>query len=927
MSQPNQMTSSPDQTSESHSPTTAAEIRAAFLDYFAGTGHTRVDSHSLLPPADPTLLFINAGMVQFKDYFTGARPAPYKSATSTQKCLRVSGKHNDLENVGRTRRHHTLFEMLGNFSFGAYFKEGAIKQAWDFLTGTLKLDPSRLIVTYFEGDHDVPRDTEAVDIWKEVSGLPEARIVAMTAKDNFWAMGDSGPCGPCSEIYYDLWPEKGDETTFPEDEERFMEVWNLVFMQYDRQFGMLKPLPRPCVDTGMGLERIASVVQQGQSNYDTDLIRSLISHLERKSGIDYGGRFDPEGEASHDELVERDVAFRVVSDHARATAFLIADGIYPDNEGRGYVLRRVMRRAIRFGQKLGLTGPFFADVCSEVVTAMGAAFPELTAHHDVMMRVVLQEEDRFSKTLTEGERLISQTLDRIEAEGGERLLDGDTIFLLYDSNGFPTDLTALIAAERDFDVDMAGFNAAMNRQRARGRASWKGVQQDGAQLIKSLVDAGLTTEFVGYTTAEVTDAEVLAIIGDGQRKEVAHRGETVQVVLDRTPFYGEGGGQVGDRGELRWHDLGTDADKAQITDTTRPADDIFLHTLTLGQGELKIGDKVVAKVDAAHRAGVRAHHSATHILHKILRDVLGTHVRQRGSLVQADRLRFDFSHFEAMTPAEVTEVERRVNAAVLHNVDADIASCSMDEAKERGAMMFFGDKYGETVRVVALGDSVELCGGIHVQRTGDIGLVKVLTETGVSAGVRRIEAQCHLALLDQVQVVWGQLEGVSRRFNVKMDAVDERVGASLEQLKKLERELEKTRQQLTLAQANAGSGGGGDDGTVTEQIGDLTLTARVVAGVSGKDLRILGDQARDKLDKGAALLISVNGDKVALLVAVTKAESKALHAGKLVGKLAPMVGGRGGGRPDFAQAGGSDASGLDAAVQVFFEAARAAFSS
>ncbi len=906
-------------------PTTAAEIRAAFLDFFASRDHTRVESHSLLPPADPTLLFINAGMVQFKDYFTGARPAPYGAATSTQKCLRVSGKHNDLENVGRTRRHHTLFEMLGNFSFGAYFKQRAIEMAWEFLTERLKLDKARLVVTYFEGDHDVPVDSEAAAIWRDVSGLPEDRIVAMTAKDNFWAMGDTGPCGPCSEIYYDLWPEQGNASTFPEDEERFMEVWNLVFMQYDRQFdGMLQPLPQPCVDTGMGLERIASVVQGGHSNYDTDLIRGLIHHLEVASDIPYGARFDGEGVVSHSADVERDVAFRVIADHARATAFLVADGVYPDNEGRGYVLRRVMRRAIRFGHKLGFTKAFFADVCGEVVKAMRLAFPELGAHYDVLMRVVLQEEDRFSKTLVEGERLISQALDRIEAAGGEKLLDGDTIFLLYDSNGFPTDLTALIAAERDFDVDMAGFTAAMNRQRARGRASWKGVKHDEVALIKSLQADGLTSRFFGYLTDEVINAEVLAIISDGERKETAHTGEHVQVVLDRTPFYPEGGGQVGDRGTLSWNDLGTEADRAKVTDTKKPAEDVFLHNITVGRGELRIGDRVFAKVDPAHRAGVRAHHSATHLLHKALRDVLGTHVRQRGSLVQSDRLRFDFSHFEGLTADEIAQIERRVNATVLSNASADVRSSSMADAKERGALMFFGDKYGETVRVVTLGDSMELCGGIHVKSLGDIGLIKVVAETGVSAGVRRLEAQCHLALVGQMQTVWGQLEGVSRRLNVKLDDVDSRVGTNLDQLKKLERELVKLRQELAIAQANAGKAGD-DDGSRTEQVGEMTLTARVVEGVGGKDLRVLGDQARDKIGRGAILVIGIDGDKVALLVAVTKAESTTFHAGKLVGKLAPMLGGRGGGRPDFAQAGGSDKSGIEAAVAAFFAEATAAF--
>ena len=903
----------------SDTPTTTAQIRQAFLEFFADRDHRAVASHSLLPPADPTLLFVNAGMVQFKDYFTGDQAPPFSAATSTQKCLRVSGKHNDLENVGRTQRHQTLFEMLGNFSFGGYFKEDAIRYAWDFLTGVLDLDPERLIATYFEGDEAVPCDEEARQLWREISGLPGDRIVPMSAKDNFWAMGETGPCGPCSEIYFDLRP--GEPWNFPADEARYMEVWNLVFMQYQRfADGRLQPLPAPCVDTGMGLERIASVVQGVPSNYDTDAMRSLIELVEQMSGKQYTGKFSPDGRFCHDEDIERDVAFRVVADHARATAFLIAEAIYPDNEGRGYVLRRIMRRAIRFGRNLGIGGPFLWQVCDRVVDLMKAVFPELATHREIMVRVVRKEEERFLRTLEAGLKLIDKALEELEESGGGTL-DGGTVFKLYDSNGFPTDLTALIAAERGVDVDMVGFEAAMKRQRARGKKSWKRTISVAGGVAGEVQKLGLFSRFVGHDTDVVREATVLAIFKDGVSTPFARPGDVVEVVLDETPFYGEGGGQVGDQGTFAWNDLQTTADRAIVEDTKKPADRVILHRARIERGSLDIGDKVRAAVDPAHRGGVQAHHSATHLLHKALRDVLGGHVQQRGSLVMTDRLRFDFSHFSALTDSEIAAVEEATNAMVLVNAAASSDQCTMDEAKERGALMFFGDKYGHSVRVMTIGESVELCGGTHVDRTGDIGLVKVLAETGVSAGVRRIEAVCHMAAVQQLHTAWQQLGAVAQRFNVKAEQADERVAATLEQVRRLEKELRQTKQQLALAKANAG--GGGDDGAIRKKLGALTALARVVHGVGGKDLRALGDQERDRNGRGAVLLVSKTEDgKVALLVAVSKDESARLHAGKLVGKLAPMVGGRGGGRPDFAQAGGDDASGIDEAIEAFFHHAR-----
>ncbi len=901
-------------------PQTTAEIRTAFLHFFRDRQHRIMASHSLLPPADPTLLFINAGMVQFKDYFTGVQAPPHAAVTTTQKCLRVSGKHNDLENVGRTQRHQTLFEMLGNFSFGGYFKEEAIRHAWDFLTGVLDLDPSRLVATYFEGDENVPCDDEARELWADISGLPADRIVPMTAKDNFWAMGETGPCGPCSEIYFDMRP--GEPWSFPADEARYMEVWNLVFMQYDRQSdGRLNALPVPCVDTGMGLERITSVVQGVPSNYGTDIMRELVAVTEQMCGKTYGARFSADGRVCTDPDIEQDVAFRVVADHARAAAFLIAEAIYPDNEGRGYVLRRIMRRAIRFGRNLGIGGPFLWRVCDRVVDLMGEQFPELATHREVMVRVVRREEERFGRTLESGLKMLGKALDEVVAQGGTEL-DGGTVFRLYDSNGFPVDLTALIAEERGCTVDMDGFNAAMERQRKRGRKSWKQTISVADGVAGDLQRLGLTSEFVGFDTDFVEGATVLAIYKDSLRVEFAHPGDLVEVALDKTPFYGEGGGQVGDKGHFAWNDLKTTADRAIVEDTQKPADRIVLHTVRIERGSLDIGDKVRATVDPDHRDGVKAHHSATHILHKALRDVLGGHVQQRGSLVTCDRLRFDFSHFAALSAKEVADVERAANEMVLANAQTTWSNCTMDEAKDRGALMFFGDKYGAVVRVMEIGDSVELCGGTHVGSTGDIGLIKVMTETGVSAGVRRMEAVCHLTAVDRMNEAWTALNTVAQRFNAKVEDADARVAATLDQVRRLEKELRQTRQQLALAKA-AASEDGGEDGAIHKKFGHLHVMAKVVDGVGGKDLRALGDQQRDKNGRGAVLLLSRQADgKVTMLIAVSKEESKRLHAGKLVGQLAPLIGGRGGGRPDFAQAGGSDAAGIQPAIDAFFRAAR-----
>jgi len=892
-------------------PLTVAAIREAFLAYFARHGHVRVPSHSLLPPADPSLLFVNAGMVQFKDFFTGARPAPYRTATSTQKCLRVSGKHNDLENVGRTRRHHTLFEMLGNFSFGDYFKEGAIRHAWTFLTQDLALPPERLVVTYFGGNNAVPADEEARELWRKI-GLPDDRIVPLGEKDNFWAMGDSGPCGPCTEIYFDLDPSQGPGCTLAADDGRYMEIWNCVFMQYDRQDGSLSSLPAPCVDTGMGLERVASVVQGAQSNYDTDLFLGLIRLTETLSGKTYGGRFDPENVVSGDAAIEQDVAFRVIADHARATAFLIAEGIYPDSEGRGYVLRRILRRAIRFGRKLGIEGGFLYRVAGEVTRLLGDVFPELRKESAIIERITRQEEERFGQTLGSGEKLIAAEMARVEALGEGRRIDGAVVFQLHDTHGFPTDLTALIAAEHGFTLDMPGFDEAMAGQKARGRAAWKPGGDETARLAAELAHEGISTTFLGYEH-DRAEAKVLAILANGLRVEKADTGDTVLIVLDQTPLYGEGGGQVGDAGKLFWGEGG----HARVLDTQKTAQGIHLHRAHIETGTLWPNEQVVAEVEGDRRTSVRAHHSATHLLHKALRDLLGTHVKQRGSMVAPGRLRFDFSHYAPLSDAELRAVEAHANARVLQNELADVSHSSMDEALQKGALAFFGDKYGEVVRVMKLGDSVELCGGTHVGHTGDIGLIKIVSESAVSAGVRRLEAVCHLAALEYVQAQVGVLAEAARRLNVPAEQVPERI-------EKLQESIKLASQEAAGWKHKALTGGAQAADSQEQTFGTTKAQFRTVAGAEGDSLRKMADEARDKIGSGVVCLLStVDAGKALLLVAVTKDLTARLQAGALVGALAPLLGGRGGGRPDFAQAGGKAPEDVNAVAQAFFAAVAA----
>ena len=853
---------------------TSARIRETFLEYFRDRDHRRIASLSLVPGGDQTLLFTNAGMVQFKDVFTGQREVDYGAATTSQKCLRVSGKHNDLENVGRTARHHTFFEMLGNFSFGQYFKAGAIELAWDLLTRVYGVPQDRLHVTVH------PEDDEARAIWSRVSGLSADRI--LNDPENFWSMGDTGPCGPCSEIYFDQEGTPTDASTDRFDDGRFLEVWNLVFMQFDRDAsGGMRPLPSPAIDTGMGLERLAAVLQGQRSNYDSDLFQPLIARGAELSGVPYG------------QSAESDVALRVIADHARAATFLIADGIYPENEGRGYVIRRVMRRAMRFGRKLGMEGPFLRDVCAEVVARMAEAYPELAARAEVIERVVTQEEVRFGRTLVSGLKRLDKAFSDHDAD---RVVPGDVAFELYDTHGFPLDLTEQAAGERGFAVDVAGFEAAMATQREKGRASWKGAGDD-QELWTDLRQALGTVEFTGYESDD-GEGRVLAVVQDG-----------TAVVTDRTPFYAESGGQVGDTGVIE----GTGA-RFRVEETLRPVEGLVVHRGRFEDGRFDAGAQVTLQVDGGLRDQTRKNHSATHLLHWALRHVLGDHVKQRGSLVAPHRLRFDFSHFEPVTADEIRQIEVLVNDRVLRNVPVVTEVLAKEEATARGAIAFFGDKYGDTVRMLTITpDSVELCGGTHVRATGDIGLIKVVSETSISAGVRRLEAVTGAHAVRWVQDREAVLTTLAQTLGVGAAEVPTRV-------ERLQEELREVRGELDAARARQRSAGVAD--AVPERIGDVNVLALVVDGVAGTDLRDMSDKARQKIGSGVVLIASRIDEKVSLLVAVTDDLQERLPAGGLVKEVAKVVGGGGGGRPNLAQAGGTRPDQIPAAIERLKEIVR-----
>ncbi|TWT19948.1 alanine--tRNA ligase [Luteimonas marina] len=858
------------------SPYTTARIRSDFLDFFRGKGHEIVPSAPLVPANDPTLLFTNSGMVQFKDVFLGAEKRANPRAADVQRCLRAGGKHNDLDSVGYTARHHTFFEMLGNWSFGDYFKKDAIAWAWELLTEVWKLPAERLLVTVYH------TDDEAYALWHEMIGIPAERIVrigdnkgAPYASDNFWQMADTGPCGPCTEIFYDHGPDHfgGPPGSPDEDGDRYIEIWNLVFMQFDKQpDGTLQPLPAPCVDTGMGLERLAAVLQHVHSNYEIDLFQALI----RKAG-ELTGTADLENKS-----------LRVIADHIRACSFLIVDGVLPSNEGRGYVLRRIIRRALRHGWMLGTREPFFHRLVGTLSSLMGEAYPELSAKAEFVERALLAEEERFAETLDAGMKIF----DDVAAKSGGKTIPGADAFRLYDTYGFPLDLTQDIARERGITVDVAGFDAAMEKQRETARAA--GKFGGGVTLPAELVAQLQPTQFLGYDELQAGGLIVLAMLRDGRPVDAIEAGDEAIVILDRTPFYGESGGQVGDTGELDEQGV-----RFRVDDTQKLAGQFHAHVGRLEAGTLRRGDHLLGAVDAARRGSIVLNHSATHLLHGALRGLLGTHVAQKGSLVAPDRLRFDFSHFQPVGGDELAEIERRVNVEVRGNHPVVIRQMGMQEAIDSGAIALFGEKYGERVRVVAMGDSVELCGGTHVGRTGEIGLFKLVSEGGVSAGVRRIEALTGQAALDHVVAEERRLrEAAGLLGGTTLDVADKLRGL-LDRQKRLEREVETHK-------AKAASGATADLAGQAVDIGGIKVLAARLEGLDAKALRDAMDRLRQQLGDAAIVLAGASDGKAALVAGVSGAANGRVRAGELVAFVAGRIGGKGGGRPDMAQGGGTD---------------------
>ncbi|WP_018862184.1 MULTISPECIES: alanine--tRNA ligase [unclassified Thioalkalivibrio] len=856
----------------------SADIRRSFLEFFEGHGHTIVPSSPLVPGNDPTLLFTNAGMVQFKDVFLGREKRSYNRAVSSQRCVRAGGKHNDLENVGYTARHHTFFEMLGNFSFGDYFKRDAIHYAWQFLTETIGLPPEKLWVTVYETDDD------AYNVWANEIQVPAERIVRIGDKpgggsDNFWQMGDTGPCGPCTEVFYDHGPEvEGGPPGSPdEDGDRYIEIWNLVFMQYDRDAdGTLNPLPRPSVDTGMGLERLAAVLQGVHSNYEIDLFQDLIAAAARVTGAQ-----------------EQDSAsLRVIADHIRSIAFLITDGVLPSNEGRGYVLRRIIRRAARHGFKMGAQDAFLYQMVGDLVRAMGEAFPELAEAQARVEKVLEKEERKFLETLDKGMKILEDDLRDLEG----KVIPGETIFLLYDTYGFPVDLTGDIARERGLELDMEGFESAMADQRARARAASHFSMDDGG-----LPQVDQETEFSGYETVD-DEGRVVALYQNGEPVERLEVGAEGLVVLDRTPFYGESGGQVGDVGTLSGSGV-----RFQVADT-RKQGAAHIHVGQVRAGTLEVGQRLQAAVEGPRRENIRRHHSATHLLHKALRDQLGDHVQQKGSLVDAERLRFDFTHMEPLTDEQLRAIEAQVNAEILANEATDTRVMDIESAMESGAVALFGEKYGDQVRVLKIGTSVELCGGTHVDRTGDIGLLRITSEGGVAAGIRRIEAVAGEVALRWVDQQLGYLDAIADRLRSGRGEAADKVA----QLQERSRELEKQIEQL---KGKLASQAGSDLASQAQEVGGVQVLAAKVEGVEPKALRDMVDQLKQKLGQGVVVLGTATGEgKVSLVAGVTKAETDRFKAGDLVGHVAAQVDGKGGGRPDMAMAGGQSPDKLDAAL-------------
>jgi alanyl-tRNA synthetase len=853
----------------------SSELRAAFLEFFRARGHAIVPSSPLVPGNDPTLLFTNAGMVQFKDVFLGKDERSYKRAASSQRCVRAGGKHNDLENVGYTARHHTFFEMLGNFSFGDYFKAEAIEFAWDFVTGTLGIPAERLWVTVYKDDD------EAADLWLKKIKIDPQRFTRMDEQSNFWAMGDTGPCGPCSEIFYDHGPgiAGGPPGSKDEDGDRYVEIWNLVFMQFERSAdGILTRLPKPSVDTGMGLERAAAVMQGVHSNYDIDLFRNLIKAA---------------AEATHAKELASP-SLRVIADHIRACAFLIVDGVIPGNDGRGYVLRRIIRRAIRHGYKLGQQQPFFHALVPALAAEMGAAYPELAQGAAHAARVLKQEEERFAETLANGMALLEDAIGRMAG----KTIAGDTVFKLYDTYGFPVDLTADIARERGLAIDQPGFERAMEAQRERARAASKfGVDLRGPDTLDA------QSKFTGYEHLR-DEGKIVAILKGGAEVDAVSAGDEAQIVLGRTPFYAESGGQVGDVGTLT-----NGAAKFRVSDTKKLGD-AHLHVGTVEAGSFRKGDMVTASVDAATRQATVLNHSATHLLHAALRKVLGPHVIQKGSLVAPDRLRFDFSHTQPVTPAELETIERLVNAEIRRNSAGHIRHMAYDDAIKSGAMALFGEKYGDEVRVLSFGEfSTELCGGTHVQRTGDIGLFKITGESGIASGIRRIEAVTGEGALEAVRAAEATLKRVAGSLRATPAEIEGKVAQLLEQQKKLEREMASLRAKLA-------AGGSADLAAQAVKVNGVTVLAAKIDGADAQSLREAADQYKSRLGEAVVVLgAQLADDKVSLVSSVSATVADKVSAGTLIGEVAKIVGGRGGGRRDFAQAGGNDPAKLEAALQ------------
>ena len=853
----------------------SAELRDKFLKYFESHGHTIVPSSPLVPANDPTLLFTNSGMVQFKDVFLGHEKRGYTRATTAQRCVRAGGKHNDLENVGYTARHHTFFEMLGNFSFGEYFKKEAIHYAWDFLTNVIGLPAEKLWVTVYA------EDDEAADIWLNVIGVDPARFTRIGTSDNFWSMGDTGPCGPCSEIFYDHGPEieGGPPGTPEEDGDRYIEIWNLVFMQFNRDAeGNMEPLPKPSVDTGMGLERLAAIMQNVHSNYEIDLFVSLIEAAARVTGTK-----DLE-----------DKSLRVIADHIRSCAFLIVDGVLPSNEGRGYVLRRIIRRAARHGHQLGCKQPFFYRLVEALDEVMGDAYPELRQHRGHVERVLQKEEQRFAETLERGMRILE---DRIAGMKGDTI-DGKTVFQLYDTYGFPADLTADVAREKNLAIDQAGFEKEMEAQKERAKESSK-----FDAIGKSFrLDRYPASEFLGYEQASA-QAKVVAILQNDAEIDQLENGDRAILVLDRTPFYGESGGQVGDSGVI-----GIGDETSFLVEDTQKQDDVFLHIGSLQSGEISVGDSVDARIDEARRRAIMLNHSATHLMHSALRQVLGEHVQQKGSLVDADKLRFDFSHYQPLEREQIVEIETIVNQQIRGNLQTRAQLMDMAAAKQAGAIALFGEKYGDEVRVLRIGsDSIELCGGTHVDRAGDIGLFKIVYEGGIASGIRRIEAVTGEAAVRRFIDSENRLETAAHRLKATRDDLLPRI----EQLQSSNRSLEK---ELAALKSKLASQTGGDLASRAQEVKGIKVLAASLDGANVKTLRETVDQLKNKLGAAAIVLASSEDGKVSIIAGVTKAESERIRAGDLANHVAEQCGGRGGGRPDMAQAGGNQPEKLGAAL-------------